>query len=651
MITLYYIRGITRLDEPLFILNGDQEDFFKAHIVNQIDTGFYPPHFHNEITLSTDDIALYKNYNYLSLSYNDKEYYYFIDSIEYVSEDVINVKITMDTIQTFMFNMVFEDTYVTRMSIPRWTKTSEGYIINRDYIRENLSQGKFVTLSYDYEFPDISWYIVWVRTSGDLYYDNNGTKTALPVDNVFELTNGRTSSYYYRKADIYCTPLCIPVSNNPDYPNIQVDGSPASANFEHLVEAPAVIKIVRIDKDILGDYFNVTRDNGTYYLTTISTSLRLAYPTYWKDSDGNYHYISSVVIPANTLIAPKQTGVFAYDDELPPISQNTQLKADASSNYIPAMLDENYIHVYYGEQMNYITYPVHQLKTLDIWYVNITDWLSGTRIYAIMDSEYKGDFIDPYTSIGICNTQEYLDLYNDAWLNYYSRNTATWTMGYQLNKQQLLYSYYMGSTQNILNTVGSMMGGAMHGQASNMLLNTGQFSDSMIPAYMGNQGRMIGTAIQGVSKQIGIIGDWYQNNYVLDEQRKITKGDYEATPDTEKQGNTLTADTLIEATMTIKKVDIVDDYDNVALTYERTGYKVSKRIYSKSLFDYANVRYYYNCITAEVYSMSLDGYITDEATITNIKARFASGLRLWNVTSGSTHADYIGDFQYDNVEN
>ena len=224
-------------------------------------------------------------------------------------------------------------------------------------------------------------------------------------------------------------------------------------------------------------------------------------------------------------------------------------------------------------------------------------------------------------------------------------------MGYQLNKQQLLYSYYMGSTQNILNTVGSMMGGAMHGQASNMLLNTGQFSDSMIPAYMGNQGRMIGTAIQGVSKQIGIIGDWYQNNYVLDEQRKITKGDYEATPDTEKQGNTLTADTLIEATMTIKKVDIVDDYDNVALTYERTGYKVSKRIYSKSLFDYANVRYYYNCITAEVYSMSLDGYITDEATITNIKARFASGLRLWNVTSGSTHADYIGDFQYDNVEN
>ena len=48
--------------------------------------------------------------------------------------------------------------------------------------------------------------------------------------------------------------------------------------------------------------------------------------------------------------------------------------------------------------------------------------------------------------------------------------------------------------------------------------------------------------------------------------------------------------------------------------------------------------------------MSLYDYITDEATLTNIKARFASGLRLWLAEKDATHAAYIGDFKYDNVE-
>ena len=658
MITLYYIRGITRLDEPLFSINGDQESFFAAHAAVTIDTGFYPPHFHNEIIISTEDIALYKDYNYLSLTYQDKTYYYFIDSIEYVSEDTLRLNITMDTIQTYMFNIRVEDAYITRMSISRWNKTSEGYEINRDYIRENLSQGKFVTQSYEYEFPDLSWYIVWVRSTGDLVYKIGDDYQELPIENAFTLTNTRSTSYYYRKADLYCTPLCIPVSNNVDYPNVQIDGNPAVPNFDHLCEASNVIKIARIDKDILSQYFDVSYSSGTFFLTTKSSSLRLMYPMYWREQTGTkndnpvyeYHYISAVMIPANSLVVPKQTGVFAYDDELPVISRNESKTADASSMYVPAMLDENYIHVYYGEQMNYITYPVHQLKTLDIWYVNITDWLSGTRIYAIMSAEYKGDFNDPYTNIGICNTQEYIDLYNDAWLNYYSRNSATWTMGYQLNRQQNLYKFYSGEFQTLGNTIGSMMGGSMSNSAITTLAEGNIFNGGSYSSYMGNIGKMTGSGIQGVTKGVGILADYFQNNYVLEQERKITKANYDATPDTEKQGNTLTADTIIEATMTIRKVDVVDDYDNVALTYERTGYKVSKRVYNTNLFEYCYNRYYYNCITAEIYSMSLYDYITDEATLTNIKARFASGLRLWLAEKDATHAAYIGDFKYDNVE-
>ena len=120
MITLYYIKGITRLDEPVFDTLEHQKAFFSAYKVTEVDTGFYPPHFQNQITISTDDASFDTSCNYLSLTYGTKTYYYFIDSITYVSEDVILLNVTMDTIQTYLFNLDIKEADVTRASIKRW---------------------------------------------------------------------------------------------------------------------------------------------------------------------------------------------------------------------------------------------------------------------------------------------------------------------------------------------------------------------------------------------------------------------------------------------------------------------------------------------------------------------------------------------------
>ena len=77
-ITLYYVDGISRIDTPYFSnLTSQaslirQEEFFSNHIVQQIETAFYPPHYRNSIRFDSEDLTFNDSVNYLSLEYNGK---------------------------------------------------------------------------------------------------------------------------------------------------------------------------------------------------------------------------------------------------------------------------------------------------------------------------------------------------------------------------------------------------------------------------------------------------------------------------------------------------------------------------------------------------------------------------------------------------
>lgn len=99
----------------------------------------------------------------------------------------------------------------------------------------------------------------------------------------------------------------------------------------------------------------------------------------------------------------------------------------------------------------------------------------------------------------------------------------------------------------------------------------------------------------------------------------------------------------------------VDDYDIVADTYEKTGYRVDivdNKVWQKHFDGWmringiVNVRYYFNPL--QLSSVSLDSSINIPSVLmSDFEMRLKNGLRFWNVK----HTDVnIGDFKYDNVE-
>lgn len=99
----------------------------------------------------------------------------------------------------------------------------------------------------------------------------------------------------------------------------------------------------------------------------------------------------------------------------------------------------------------------------------------------------------------------------------------------------------------------------------------------------------------------------------------------------------------------------VDDYDIVADTYEKTGYRVDiidNKVWQKHFDGWmringiVNVRYYFNPL--QLSSVNLDSAINiPSGLMSDFEMRLKNGLRFWNVK----HTDVnIGDFSNDNVE-
>ena len=168
VIKLYYIEGISRIDTPYYANQGQQatlaaqEAFFERHVVKEIDSAFYPPHYTNQVKLTTDDVDFNTNINYLSLEFNDKTYYYFIDDVEYLSENMIKLYITMDVIQTYMFDIRIASGVIERKFINRWTSNNK---INRNYLREAVSDEEFIPVDFNIINGDVSkWSIIGKKT-------------------------------------------------------------------------------------------------------------------------------------------------------------------------------------------------------------------------------------------------------------------------------------------------------------------------------------------------------------------------------------------------------------------------------------------------------------------------------------------------------
>lgn len=694
-ITLYYIEGITRADEPVFDSIGNQVKFFSDHVVSSIDSGFYPPHYQNEIKLQiNDEIDLTKSINYLSLEFGNKVYYYFIDNIKYISEDVISLIVTMDVIQTYMFDVNFVNSQLDRNSITRYLDNTT---INRDYLRENLSKSSLINKDFSYRQLQSGYnlhYLIVKCTSIPIYrntddnkyifgsnvkfYSNAYVNSELKRTHGF-LVPGDNSDYRGMGISFFnddsnkrmldgCFYFIIPLPNilNKSIKFILpglIDSYTTNLNdlavgLRMLAEESFVADIFYCDNDIfdheslgisristetngtvdivlsenvpLLNYGKVSfipdKDNGTrpfyseskLYLLIGQTTVSL-YPIGQKQPSYDYVYSDVYSASCTTVKVLNLDLSLNYFDDF---TRNTSTKVPFDKKYIPQLIDSNYYSVSGGERCGYTSYPIYNLNGNVLHFHYVFDPTTCTRAIWFNNMELgDNEYSDKYLTLKQNTTIESLPLYSDAWNEWFSRNSALYTIGYHLAKQKEDYRLLdktLSSTADY---------------ASINKSTTDKYTRSSLGYIIDN---------------VNNVTQYLFNEYAIDVEHDNIKRNLDFAPDSERQGNNCILDHICNSNKIFTALYEVADIDDCAREFESKGFKVHISLSNQNLFNYQK-RYYYDVIKCSDLNITLR-VLNDETTIQEIKDRFKNGLRLWHTDNGVLRQSLGNMFQYDNAD-
>lgn len=582
MINLYYIRGINRYDTPYFTNKEAQANYFNSSVKKASVDAWYPPHYSNTIRLTSEELNFNLQINYVGLIYNNKEYFYFIDDITYVNEDTIEIEISMDDIQTYMFDIDFIHSQVSRRLINRW----KGDYINREYLREDISQGTMSLKSYT-EIPYKNPMLIIQSTKS---YDSSQN-----VSSTFNMQGTYLSDGIY----YYIQPYIL-----------------YNADSTQLYQC----------KDNDGNYSSSFFISNQTYAIKDQADIQSAYISMYNDID--------VTIEPN---GPNQSKVYSFKDSCKAIREktyvqvknfhisispsfykfnfykNTEINTRFSINLCPQLLDENYMHFNWGERLGATTFPLSKMTDITLYMYGIVDYLTGNRTYKITDGGTEDKYQTSITNM----TQENILLVNDAFKEYLANYKGTLMMGMARTGVNLALSSIAKPVAPTIeytpvrHKISAKSKRAMTKYKQDMFnYNTGRYLEG---AETLGTGEILNTIFK---------------------------------PDTTKQGNAITSDIISNALKRYYSVEQVTDIEDVAKIIEGYGYKVHENYNNENLFNVLNTRYYYNVIQCDDIEISLN-LINDDNTITRIIERFTNGLRLWNIDKGAI-AQYL--FVYDNVE-
>ena len=697
-ITLYYIEGITPTDEPVFDSIDNQVKFFSNHVVSSIDSGFYPPHYQNEIKLQiNDEIDITKSINYLSLEFVNKVYYYFIDSVEYVSEDVISLGITMDVIQTYMFDTQFINSQISRNSISR--RTADGRI-NRNYIRENLSNGIMEAYAYKkLNDGNLDWLIV--KFSDDIniytyrylegnnekthygdffakYYGNkHGTTDNAPVNNQIQVvwpyppTNYTVGKCGIKKFIINnkvyndgCTYMLVPIPRNNKnltlvYDNIDyrqtITYEQLLIGIRELSTQPEVVDITYCPYDIFTQYSTDVVSNS------VRLFLNRNQPVFFMIDKQGYdihklHY--------NYFLCPCLAG---FNFTLTTMSDSTSSISDGIENVSKvgsATISSSDISIH---EVTRILYEKDFLNGLE------TNSFSYTKIPQLIDENYFSLYFGEksgYTSFplevldGVHNlTLHYLFVpntgtrvyyanddysYNDTYLTLIQDSTDeswllfndAWKQYISQNKATWTLGYKLASQKNLYSYASDIV--------SNINDNYNVYNRAISTYNQGKKVRLTNRRRGAIGGLIESTANAMMNQYAIDTERNTAYQNKIFTPDTVKQGNSYIADDLSDTTKWFYVIYMVSDIDDCAREFESKGFKVHQTLTGVNLFTYQH-RYYYDVIKCDDLNITLS-ILNDDDTIQEIKDRFKNGLRLWHTDNGVLRQNLGNMFQYDNAD-
>lgn len=643
MYRLHYVRGINAYDTLQFNTLSDQEDFFDDCVVGDPVDEYYPPLYKNRIKFAFDETSISSlQVNYLSLTYKSKTYYYFIDNINYIAEDLWEFELTMDTIQTYMFN--FSKTgRVLRKSIKRWSSSNT---INRNYIRENMSKEDFdITRFNNYR----SVYAFYLFAFSELEVPaTNVEPTAITSD----ISSGSGDWSYIRNNLYY---FLVPVYTESDYliTTIRYNGVDYAQNLvstlRHLLTSPYCVSCSLIRSRTFKEKVAIDRIGQALYLYDTANGITFNHtkPVFEIDMGGG----QTSVIPAfliDTYNSSFQTISNVRERLL--FDRNRTAGVAFDKKFVPYLLDENYYKYEVGERLMLSQYPLHQIVNYNEGMNNLTPYFmydleSSFRNYKIYST---GDTYDKFFTIATSPTQPTMILNKDSWEQYYANNKANYTIGIKNDIANIIWSNFTGTTSNVTKTriTGQSLRNSGFVQIENAVdnmnpsgINTG--SNTML------QGHMYSSFAKAQAK-IGLANTAIQM-YNYGDNLNIVKENAISTPNYVAQGNNAINDYYIKTFDFIVRESQVRDIENVAKCIEYYGYPVNE-YYSENGFvgftDF-DIRLYYNICQMDSLILS-ENIVIPEVLKADFIARLKSGIRLWNKNA---YQQYIGfGLAYDNVE-
>lgn len=643
-IKLYYIEGISRTDTPYFATKGvqatlaKQEEYFEEHIVQTISTSFYPPHYNNEIKFDIEDLTFNTNVNYLSLEYGYKTYYYFIDDIEYISESIIKLYVTMDVIQTYMFNIRIANGVIERKFINRWTNANK---INRNYIRENVSKDEFVVTNFNVYNSDVAkWYVVVKKTelfshkttsSVTNYYFGNALMSGLgqiPSSATFAFapvlnkTNAETITVYYAASGQ------APVTEQK---------APGTVTIGGAAYATAVNKAWAIDCYVcpFEGLVGLSSINDSFYIDSgldgeeIRTEATPQAKGYWIIPTEKYQDAGVATIYRNKVKVIRKDITLGF-------SKNDSLNVPFNDIYMPVLLDTNYIHLTFGSYYANTTYPLYNCETdtLRLWYTFLLD--NGYRYYLINES--TNSLEDKYR-VGVTDDNVIaLELKNNAWESYISQNRSRWIGAIGTTALGILTAKAASAPKiGKIGVDASKSETVKYGQARKV---DGKFAKGIkrigkdsTATQRNVYGEIPGSGESPVPGILGAVGKGVGSQLLSDINANCS-------PSTLKSSGS-TDGFINKGAYIFSAIEKCRDYVIAANYYHRNGYLVNDYVNAiTNVFQYVQNRYYFNVLKMSIPEVHLANVIEDETTLDLIKERLEEGVRLWNVKAGDTWISY-----------
>lgn len=585
-ITLYYIKGLSRHDTIRFASDSARDIFFDDHANKKVvDTSFYPPHYTNVITLSTSDFDFDDAYNYCSLEYGNRRYYYFIDTINYISEDVIEIHITMDTVITYQNRMTVSSAEVTRASIKRWVN----HKINRSYIRENLSTADFQAVSvYTVLNDNMTEWTIHAQFTSDI----DGNQTFGNVIQTYRLGDELYSKGVVQYFSPYRGGTCTIGSNTRFYSN--------KAVLDYGATKPMVSDVFLIPFNAIVGY-SAQVVPGDVVITGPTGEGKMA------PGDDSYAFYNTIL--SASYRTTNQTFAFYENISATPLS--------FEDKYVPAMIDENYIMFTFGDAQERTSYPLHTLDTNSLYVTYWADLSSGVRYYNI-NKTVSNPTDNQYQTIVANQNVLHYDLKSDPYLEYYSRNKATW---------QNALMQDIGSAVE----VGSMMyhNNNKFDAGLSELSSTRRYWDKRYKTpHLRKSGRAylkdISTdynegVMRAASHSFSISAVAEMGNHIYNLQHS---------PSSIKQTGVALSDVAGKACLISMQIAYVADFHKCAELYETHGYAVHEFVTYNPLL--MRNRRMYDVVQCDNIIFSLTSTPVTEEIISDITNRLADGMRVWH---------------------